>query len=119
MASQVSHLAAPRNGIVPENSLPTLAWRPAGQRRAIGPGEPREAARPAEPVRRRLILRDRVAFLLSLLVFPSCVPAQGGIYMRYTRRHCLPVSASRGPREAKLFRNNRSQAVRIPAEFEL
>ncbi|WP_025137894.1 AbrB/MazE/SpoVT family DNA-binding domain-containing protein [Achromobacter sp. DH1f] len=23
------------------------------------------------------------------------------------------------PREAKLFRNNRSQAVRIPAEFEL
>jgi antitoxin VapB len=39
--------------------------------------------------------------------------------MRYTRRHCLPVSASRGPREAKLFRNNRSQAVRIPAEFEL
>ena len=31
----------------------------------------------------------------------------------------MPVSASRGPREAKLFRNNRSQAVRIPAEFEL
>ncbi|WP_088141597.1 antitoxin [Achromobacter xylosoxidans] len=27
-----------------------------------------------------------------------------------------PVSR---PREAKLFRNNRSQAVRIPAEFEL
>src|ERR1700733_13775946 len=26
MASEVSHLAAPRNGIVPENSLPTLAW---------------------------------------------------------------------------------------------
>jgi antitoxin VapB len=30
----------------------------------------------------------------------------------------LPVLSSR-PREAKLFRNNRSQAVRIPAEFEL
>jgi antitoxin VapB len=30
----------------------------------------------------------------------------------------IPVIASR-PREAKLFRNNRSQAVRIPAEFEL
>ncbi len=31
----------------------------------------------------------------------------------------MPISPSRGPREAKLFRNNRSQAVRIPAEFEL
>jgi antitoxin VapB len=31
----------------------------------------------------------------------------------------LPISTSRRPREAKLFRNNRSQAVRIPAEFEL
>lgn len=31
----------------------------------------------------------------------------------------MPTSSSRGPREAKLFRNNRSQAVRIPAEFEL
>ncbi len=30
----------------------------------------------------------------------------------------IPLSSSR-PREAKLFRNNRSQAVRIPAEFEL
>jgi len=30
----------------------------------------------------------------------------------------IPVSSSK-PREAKLFRNNRSQAVRIPAEFEL
>jgi antitoxin VapB len=30
----------------------------------------------------------------------------------------LPLPSSR-PREAKLFRNNRSQAVRIPAEFEL
>ncbi|CAB3873605.1 antitoxin [Achromobacter deleyi] len=30
----------------------------------------------------------------------------------------IPKPASR-PREAKLFRNNRSQAVRIPAEFEL
>ncbi|MBF6616829.1 antitoxin [Pollutimonas thiosulfatoxidans] len=29
-----------------------------------------------------------------------------------------PVPSSRS-REAKLFRNNRSQAVRIPAEFEL
>ena len=28
-------------------------------------------------------------------------------------------SAPRAVREAKLFRNNRSQAVRIPAEFEL
>jgi antitoxin VapB len=31
----------------------------------------------------------------------------------------LSISSSKGPREAKLFRNNRSQAVRIPAEFEL
>ena len=30
----------------------------------------------------------------------------------------VPFSTSR-PREAKLFRNNRSQAVRIPVEFEL
>lgn len=29
----------------------------------------------------------------------------------------IPGPSSR-PREAKLFRNNRSQAVRIPAEFE-
>ncbi len=29
-----------------------------------------------------------------------------------------PLPSSR-PREAKLFRNNRSQAVRIPVEFEL
>jgi antitoxin VapB len=39
--------------------------------------------------------------------------------MAYTGRACLPISTSREPREAKLFRNNRSQAVRIPAEFEL
>lgn len=30
----------------------------------------------------------------------------------------VPTPSSR-PKEAKLFRNNRSQAVRIPAEFEL
>lgn len=30
----------------------------------------------------------------------------------------IPSPSSR-PREAKLFRNNRSQAVRIPVEFEL
>ena len=30
-------------------------------------------------------------------------------------RHQEPIS----PREAKLFRNNKSQAVRIPADFEL
>src|ERR1700677_2092604 len=59
MASEVSHLAAPRNGIVPENSLPTLAGRPAGQGRASGPGETSEAARPAEPLRRRASMRDR------------------------------------------------------------
>ncbi len=29
------------------------------------------------------------------------------------------TSTNSRPREAKLFRNNRSQAVRIPAEFEL
>jgi len=29
----------------------------------------------------------------------------------------IPTTVSR-PREAKLFRNNRSQAVRIPVEFE-
>jgi antitoxin VapB len=31
----------------------------------------------------------------------------------------MSTAANKGPREAKLFRNNRSQAVRIPAEFEL
>ena len=31
----------------------------------------------------------------------------------------MPISRSSDAREAKLFRNNRSQAVRIPAEFEL
>ena len=31
----------------------------------------------------------------------------------------MPRFGSGQPREAKLFRNNRSQAVRIPAEFEL
>lgn len=32
----------------------------------------------------------------------------------------MPIPApSTRPREAKLFRNNRSQAVRIPVEFEL
>jgi hypothetical protein len=41
------------------NSLPTLAWRPAGQGRASGPGETSEAARPAEPLRRRTSMRDR------------------------------------------------------------
>lgn len=30
-------------------------------------------------------------------------------------RHRAPA----GPREARLFRNNKSQAVRIPADFEL
>lgn len=30
----------------------------------------------------------------------------------------IPTSSAR-PKEAKLFRNNRSQAVRIPVEFEL
>jgi antitoxin VapB len=30
----------------------------------------------------------------------------------------VPLPSSR-PREARLFRNNRSQAVRIPVEFEL
>lgn len=30
-------------------------------------------------------------------------------------RHSEPIA----PREAKLFRNNKSQAVRIPADFEL
>src|ERR1700722_15022959 len=59
MAAEISHLAAPRNGIVPENSLSTLAWRPAGQGRASGPGETSEAARPAEPLRRRASMRDR------------------------------------------------------------
>ena len=31
----------------------------------------------------------------------------------------MPQPSSAGAREAKLFRNNRSQAVRIPVEFEL
>jgi hypothetical protein len=70
MASQVSHLAAPRNGIVPENSLPGLAWRPAGQGRASGPGETSEAARPAEPLPRRTSMRDRS---LSVYLYGLCI----------------------------------------------
>jgi len=31
----------------------------------------------------------------------------------------MPISSPSPFKEAKLFRNNRSQAVRIPAEFEL
>ena len=44
--------------------------------------------------------------------------------MAYTSWHIqrmfnMPVSVPSRPKEVKLFRNNRSQAVRIPAEFEL
>lgn len=45
-----------------------------------------------------------------------------GIYnMAYTYRGVsMTISTTNSkPREAKLFRNNRSQAVRIPAEFEM
>ncbi|WP_321161224.1 antitoxin, partial [Verminephrobacter eiseniae] len=50
-------------------------------------------------------------------------PSRSGIYnMAYTlENHAMPaplLTPSR-PKEAKLFRNNRSQAVRIPVEFEL
>lgn len=31
----------------------------------------------------------------------------------------IPRTSASKPREARLFRNNRSQAVRIPVEFEL
>src|ERR1700733_3587440 len=78
MAAEVSHLAAPRNGIVPENSLPTLAWRPAGQGRASGPGETSEAARPAEPLRRRASMRDRS---LSVLLHRVCIDLYSSSWM--------------------------------------
>ena len=45
-----------------------------------------------------------------------------GCYIRYgiCKEPYLPVPVpSSRPKEAKLFRNNRSQAVRIPVEFEL
>ena len=41
--------------------------------------------------------------------------------MRICRTDFMSTSSSRAsslPREAKLFRNNKSQAVRIPADFE-
>jgi hypothetical protein len=63
--SEVSHLAAPRNGIVPETASPPSHGPPAGQGRASGPGETSEAARPAEPLRRRTIMRDRSSFKLT------------------------------------------------------
>jgi len=47
---------------------------------------------------------------------------QQGIYsLTYTsKNHAMPnPSTPSRPKEAKLFRNNRSQAVRIPVEFEL
>ncbi len=51
------------------NEPPTHAWRPAGQGRASGPGETSEAARPADPLRRRPLMRDR-------LPFPSLLSSQ-------------------------------------------
>ncbi|WP_346380159.1 antitoxin [Acidithiobacillus sp.] len=40
--------------------------------------------------------------------------------MAYAKSRTMPVPVpSSRPKEAKLFRNNRSQAVRIPVEFEL
>src|SRR5271156_7008152 len=78
IASEVSHLAAPRNGIVPENSLPTLAWRPAGQGRASGPVETSEAARPAEPLRRRASMRDRS---LSVQLHGVCIDLYSSSWM--------------------------------------
>jgi len=43
------------------------------------------------------------------------------IHKAYTKEvRAMPIpSTSPKPKEAKLFRNNRSQAVRIPVEFEL
>ncbi|RWM76320.1 MAG: antitoxin [Mesorhizobium sp.] len=38
---------------------------------------------------------------------------------RHRRSIRPPKEATTPPKEAKLFRNNRSQAVRIPVEFEL
>lgn len=39
--------------------------------------------------------------------------------MAYTKEGAMPIPLPSKSREAKLFRNNRSQAVRIPVEFEL
>jgi antitoxin VapB len=40
--------------------------------------------------------------------------------MAYTKDDAMPtLSTPSRPKEVKLFRNNRSQAVRIPVEFEL
>jgi hypothetical protein len=50
-----------------EDSLPALALASGGAGARSGPEETSEAARPAEPLRRRTIMRDR---LLALFLPP-------------------------------------------------
>jgi hypothetical protein len=68
VASEVVHWLLLGTGLF-LNSLPVLAWRPAGQGRASGLGETSEAARPAEPLTRRTIVRDRSLIRLH----PACL----------------------------------------------
>jgi antitoxin VapB len=52
---------------------------------------------------------------LPMLALTAQLAYVFGIY----KRGSIMPSPSPKPKEAKLFRNNRSQAVRIPVEFEL
>ncbi len=51
---------------------------------------------------------------------PSLAMARADMYIHGICKECLVARSlsATGVREAKLFRNNRSQAIRIPAEFE-
>src|SRR5574344_2955589 len=50
----------------------------------------------------------------------SCCAVLGIYNLAYAQGAAMPsLSPPSRPKEAKLFRNNRSQAVRIPVEFEL
>ena len=79
-----------KNEIVLNGPPPRMA---AGGARGVA-GRERPAKRlDRRMLRPRLILRDRVAFLLSLILFPSCVPAKTA-YTCHTRRHCCPFRRS-------------------------
>ena len=70
MASQVSHGLLLGTELFLKTASPPSHGPPAGQGRASGPGETSEAARPAEPLRRRASMRDRS---LSVYLYGACI----------------------------------------------
>ena len=47
-----------------------------------------------------------------------CIEALRGIYFMYMPRSSMPKAPESLQRKAKVFMNNRSQAVRLPKEFQ-